>query len=107
MIAHVLHMPGIKGSDPLGSLRSGNTSALLQKLLANFAVHDVLVLSVVHQSIVKVIASSDYFNLVHEVRVNGGQADTTVVHLTSKDFVSEEVVTENGRVTVCKVVALG
>lgn len=106
-VAHVLHVVGIKSSNALGSLRSWDTSSLLEHLLANLGVGGSLVLTGVHEVVVEVVASSDNLNFIDVVRVDGGQADTAVVHLASEDLISEEVVSEDGAVGVGEVVRLG
>jgi len=68
--------------------------------VADLSIGDVLVFTVIHKSIVKVVASSDDLNLVHVVSVDGRKAHTAVVHLAGEHFVSEEVVTEESGVTV-------
>lgn len=49
------------------------------------------------------VATTNYFNIVDIVTINGWQADTAVVHLSSEDLVTEEVVTENTTVRVGEV----
>jgi len=96
----VLHVVGIEVGNTLGNFRAGDATALLDHLESNFTVGGGLTLSVVHEGVVDVVARADNLNIVHVVRVNSGETDTTVVHLSSEDFVSEEIVSEKTRVRV-------
>ena len=49
---------------------------------------------------------SDNFNIIQVMTVDRGQADSTVVHLSSKNFISKEPVAKNTTVTVRRVEAL-
>ena len=52
------------------------------------------------------VAATNNFDIVKVMRVDSWEADTAVVHLTSEDLVTEEVVSENTTVTVGEVVRL-
>ena len=52
------------------------------------------------------VAATNNFDIVKVMRVDSWEANTTVVHLTSEDLVTEEVVSENTTVTVGEVVRL-
>ena len=52
------------------------------------------------------VAATNNFDIVEVMRVDSWEANTAVVHLTSEDLVTEEVVSENTTVTVGKVVGL-
>lgn len=106
MVAHVLHVVSIKTGYAFGNFAARYTASLLEHLGADFCVRNSLVFTVAHELVVEVVAASDDFNIVQVVRVDSGKAHTAVVHLTSEDFVSEEVVSEESGVTVCEVVAV-
>jgi len=67
----------------------------------------MLVFAVIHKSIVEVIASSDDLNIVDVVSIDSGETYTAIVHLAGENLVTEEVISENGGVTVGHVVTLG
>lgn len=52
------------------------------------------------------VAATDDFNIVKIVRVDGWQADATVVHLASENFISEEIVAKKTSVAVGEIVRL-
>ena len=53
------------------------------------------------------VSSTDDLNIVHVVTIDGWQADTAVVHLSSEDLISEEIVSENTAVRVSEIVGIG
>jgi hypothetical protein len=59
------------------------------------------------QLVIQVHTATDYLNIVNVVRVNGGQANAAIVHLSSKDFISKEVVTKQTTVGISEVVSVG
>jgi len=105
-VSESLHVVGIEVSDSLGNLGSGDSASSLDHLLSDFSVNLIVRLEV-HHLVVEVVAATDDLNVVHKVRVDGGEADTTVVHLTREDFVTHEVVTENTTVRVGEEVSIG
>jgi len=105
-VSQSLHVVGIEVGNSLGDLRSGDSASGLDHLLSDLGVNLVVRLEV-HHLVVEVVAASDDLNVVHEVSVDGGQADTTVVHLTGEDFVTHEVVSENTAVGVGEEVRVG
>lgn len=98
-VSQSLHVVSIDVRDSLSNLRSGDSASSLDHLLSNFSV-DLVVRLEVHQLIVEVVSATDDFNVVHVVGVDGGEADTTVVHLTGEDLVTHEVVSEETTVGV-------
>lgn len=98
-VSKSLHVVGVEVRNSLGDLTARNTASLLNHLDSDLFVDGSVVLSL-HHLVVKSVAATDDFNVVHEMSVNGGEADTTVVHLTGEYFVSEEVVSENTSVGV-------
>lgn len=53
-----------------------------------------------HELVVQVVSASEDLDVSHVVAVDGGSVDSAVVHLSNKDLVSEEVVSEDSRVGV-------
>lgn len=53
------------------------------------------------------VSATEHLDLVQVVRVDGGEADTAVVHLSSEDLVAEEIVTKHAVVRASKVVRIG
>lgn len=98
-VSQSLHVVGIEVRNSLGDLRSGDSASGLDHLLSNFSV-DLIVRLEVHHLVVEVVSATDDFDVVHVVGVDGGQADTTVVHLTGEDLVTHEVVSEETTIGV-------
>lgn len=94
VVAHVSEVVVVEMSNSLCDFTSGKSSAKSENLFSNFLV-DVLRGFLSHKVVVEVISSSEYFNIIQEVGVNGGETDTAIVHLSGKDLVSEEVVTKD------------
>ena len=53
------------------------------------------------------VAASNYLNIIQVVRIDSWKTNTTVVHLTSENFISEEVVSPETSITVSEVVRFG
>mmetsp|Transcript_119355 Transcript_119355/g.166548 ORF Transcript_119355/g.166548 Transcript_119355/m.166548 type:complete len:385 (-) Transcript_119355:291-1445(-) len=93
---------GNTGSD----FTSVNSSVEEQELGTNFLVDFVGGLSK-HELVVEGIAATDHFDVVEVVRVDSGEADTAVVHLSGEDLITVEVVAEDAAVGVGIVVSVG
>lgn len=93
-------MVGIQMRQALGSLRSVDATTEGQQLRTDLSVHFVVTLRAVHKIVVNLVATTDDLNIVNIMRVDSGQADTAIVHLTGENFVSEEVVSEKCTVRV-------
>lgn len=102
----MLDVVGIDLADAGGDLRASQPSAHGEHLRANLMISRVTRLDL-HEAIVEVIAATDDLNIVHEVRVDGRQADAAVVHLAGEHLIAEEVVTEQTRVRVGVVLRIG
>lgn len=105
LVADVLDVVVVDVGNSLGNLRSWESSAKLEHVLTNFLVHGLWGFSG-KELVVKVVSTSDNLDVVEVVRVDGWEADSAVVHLSSEDLVSEEVVSEKSGITVGKVVRL-
>jgi len=105
-VSESLHVIGIEVGDSLSNLRSGDSASGLDHLLSDLSVDFVMRLEV-HHLVVEVVPAADDLNVVHEVRVDGGEADTTVVHLTGENFVTHVVGSENTTVGVGEEVGVG
>ena len=104
-VAQVLHVVVVDVGDTLGNLGSVESAAEGKDLATDVLVNVGVVLLAL-EGLEQVGAATDNLNVVQEVRVDGGQADTAVVHLTGEDFVTEEVVSEETGVRVGEVVAV-
>jgi hypothetical protein len=100
LVAHVFHVIGVEVGNTLGNFRARDATTLLDHLESDLTVGGGLALGVVHEGVVDVVARADNLNIVHVVTVDSGEAHTAVVHLSSENFVSEEVVSEKTRVGV-------
>jgi len=84
---------------PLGDFRAGNKAVQIQELGADL-LHEVRAGLQVEQLIVQSVASAHDFNVVHEVAVDGRQADAAVVHLPCEHLITVEPVSEDAAVTI-------
>ena len=82
---------------------SVNTTTEAQKLSSNIFV-DLVVGFSSQETVPEMVTSTNYFYIIEIMWVDGWEANTAVVHLTSENFVTEEVVTEETTVTVGEVV---
>jgi len=106
LVAHVFHVIVVHVSNTGSNLTSVNSSVEEQELGTNFLV-DFLGGLGKHELVVEGIAATDHFDVVEVVRVDGGKADTAVVHLSGEHLVTVEVVAENAAVGVGIVVSIG
>lgn len=83
----------------LGNLRARNATIQIEHLGSNLLEHIGTALDA-HKLIVKLVSSSNNLNVVKEVSIDCGKADSAIIHLASENLVAEEVVTENTAVTV-------
>jgi len=102
----MLHVEIVDVGNSLSNLTSWQSTTNLEHVLADIGIDRSWSLSI-EESIVEVVATTDHFNVVDIVAVDGWQADTTIVHLSSEHFVSEEVVTEDTTVRVGEIVRIG
>lgn len=105
-VSESLHVVGIEVGNSLGNLRSGDSTSGLDHLLSDLGVDFVMRLEV-HHLVVEVVSATDDLNIIHEVSVDGGEAHTTVVHLTGEDFVTHVVGSEHTAVRVGEEVGVG
>ena len=87
----------------LGNLTSWESSAESEHVLSDLSI-DSCWCFVVKHIVVHEVSTSNALDIIDVVSVDGWEANTTVVHLSSEDLVSEEVVTEHTAVRVGKVV---
>ena len=59
---------------------------------------------VVQKIAVNKFSSSDYFDIINEVRVNIWKTNSTIIHLSNKYFISKEIVSEYSSVLICEIV---
>lgn len=90
-------------SNSLGNLTSWESSAELEDVLTDIGVNRLWGLGG-QELVVEVVSASDALNIIEIMRVDGWETHTAIVHLSSEDFVSEEVVTEKAGVRVSEVV---
>jgi len=106
LVAHILDVVVVNVGNSLGNLGSWESSAELEHVLTNVSVDGLWGLGG-QELVVKVVSTSDDLNVVKVVRVDSWEADSAIVHLSSEDLVSEEVVTEETSIGVGEVVGLG
>jgi len=95
----------INVGDSGGNFTSWHSSSLEEELGTNFVV-DIFWSLGSKKRVVKGVSSSDDLNIVKIMSPDGWKADTTIVHLSGENFISEEVVTEETRVRVSHVVGI-
>ena len=96
----------INVSYSLCDLTSWESTTECEHVLSNLSIERFWRLSV-EKCVVKVIATPNNLNIIDVVTIDGRQADTAIVHLTSENFITEEVVTEDSAVRVGKIMGLG
>jgi len=102
-VAKLLDMVVVDMSNSLGNLTSWESSAELEHVLTDIGVNRLWGLGG-QELVVEVVSASDALNIIEIMRVDGWETHTAIVHLSSEDFVSEEVVTEKTGVRVSEVV---
>jgi hypothetical protein len=106
LVAEVLEVVVVDVSNALGNLAARKAAAKIEDLLTDL--RDNVWRSLTrHKLVVESVAATVNLNVIQEVRVNGGEANTAVVHLSSEDLVTEEVVSEDTAVRVSVVEGLG
>jgi len=105
LVADVLDVVVINVGNSLGNLRSWESSAELEHVLTNVVVHGLWGLSG-KELVVEVVSTSNNLDVVQVVRIDGWKAHSAVVHLSSENLVSEEVVSEKTSIRVSEVVGL-
>ena len=102
----MLHVVVINVSYSLCDLTSWKSTTKCEHVLSNLSIERFWRLSV-EKRVIKVIATPNNLNIIDVVTIDGRQADTAIVHLTSENFVTEEVVTEDSAVRVGKIMGVG
>jgi hypothetical protein len=105
LVAQLLKVISIDVGNSLGNLGSSESSVEKQHVLADLTV-DTSKGLVAHELVVKVVSASVNFNIIEVMRVHGWKADTAVVHLSSEDLVTEEVVSEDTSIRVSHIVGV-
>jgi len=106
LVAEVLEVIVINVSNTLSNLAARNAATNRENLLTNF-LNNVRRSLTSHKLVVKGITASVNLNVIQEEWVDCGKANTAVVHLSGKDLVSEEVVSEDTTVGVSVIKGLG
>ncbi len=106
LVAHVFDLVVVKVSYAFGDLAPRDSASSREHLVADLS-HDFMSVFLLEKGVVKSVAATENFNIIKVMAVDGRQAHTAVVHLSHKDFVSEEVVTENTAVAVREVMGIG
>lgn len=105
LVGDTLDVVVVDGSNSLGNLASWNSSSNVHDLVSNFVV-DSLIGLVDEQVVKEGGSSSDDFDVVEVMGINGWQVNTAEVHLSGEDLVTVEVVSENTSIRVGKVMAV-
>ena len=105
LVAHILDVVVVNVGNSLGNLRSWESSAELEHVLTNVVVHGLWGLSG-KELVVEVVSTSNNLDVVQVVRIDGWKAHSAVVHLSSEDLITEEVVSEKSSITVSEIVRL-
>ena len=94
VVAEVLHVVVVKVSNTLGNLAAGDSAADREDLVADL-LHDLRWGLTSHQLVVELVATTEDLDVIEVMRIDGGKANTAVVHLAGEDLITEEVVSEN------------
>lgn len=106
LVAQLLDVVGVDGGDSLSDLSSRDSAAELQEVQTDLLVEASG--GLVGQELVEqVVSATEDLDLIEVVRVDGGEANTAVVHLSSEDLIAEEIVTEEAVVGASEVVGVG
>jgi hypothetical protein len=105
LVGQVLHVVRVEVGHAVGDLGAVHAAAQGEQLGADLLVDGLVGLGV-QKRVPEVVAATDDLDVVQVVAVDGGQADTAVVHLAGEDLIAEEVVAENAGVGVGEVVGL-
>lgn len=105
LLAQMLHVVSVNVGNAVSDLRSMDTAADRKQLGTDFLVDSLVGLSC-QERIPEVGTTTDDFDVVEIVTVDGGEASTAIVHLAGEDFISEEVVTKETVIGVGEVVRI-
>jgi hypothetical protein len=105
LVGNSLENMVVNVSNSLCNFSSGNSSSKLNHLCTNFLVKSNSGL-IIQELVVQIVSASDDFNIVEVMSIDGRHVNTTVVHLSSEDFVSKEVVSEDTSIRVSVVMAV-
>jgi hypothetical protein len=105
LVTQLLKVISIDMGNSLGNLSSSESSVEKQHVLTDLTV-DTSKGLVAHELVVKMVSASVNLDIVEEMRVHGWKADTAVVHLSSEDLVTKEVVSEDTSIRVSHIVAV-
>ena len=83
----------------LGNFRARHATVQIKHLGSNLLENIGTTLDA-HQLIIELVSTSDYLDVIEIMSIDGGKADTAVVHLACEYLVAEEVMSENTAVTV-------
>lgn len=75
-------------------------------LISNLLRQSSGVLSLIQQVVIQAVSASHYFYFIQVMSINSGQANSSIVHLPSEDFIPKEVVSKESTVRVSLVDAL-
>jgi len=106
LVSNSLQDVGIDVGNSLGDLTSWDSSSDVVHLHSDLLVQTLNGLVGEHV-IVHGSSSSDDLDLIEVMGIDGWEMDSTVVHLSGEDLISEEVVSEKTSIRVGEVVALG
>ena len=88
-----------------GNFSSCNSSSVLEHVLSNFMVKTSWSF-VSKEVVVHGISSSDDFDVIEVVRPNSWETGSTIVHLSSEDLISKEVVSEKSTIRISKIMGI-
>ena len=103
LISKLLDVIGIYVGNSGSNLTSWKSSTLLHHVLTDFMINRCWGFSF-EKLIVHSISSSDNFNIIEIMSPNSWKTCAAIVHLSSENFVSEEIVAEKTTVRVGKIV---
>jgi hypothetical protein len=102
IIAEMFEVMVVKMSNSLCNFTARNSTVKRQDLVSDL-LGDFTWCLTCHEFVVEAVTTSENFDIIKIVRVDSGKANTAVVHLSSEDFVSEEIVTPDTAIRVSEV----
>ena len=106
LVGKVLNVVSVNLGNTSRPFAASHVPSLLKHRCGNALVHDRMVVVAIHEVVVESVASPNDFNVVHVVTVDSGHTNTAVVHLPSKDFITEEVISPKTTVRVREIVTV-
>ena len=104
VVSEMLHVVGVHVADSLRNFRSRDSSAMIDDVFA-YLMKGVLDSDVLEELVEQLVSSSVDLNLINVLSISGGTMHAQPCHLSAEDLVTEEPVSKESSIGVCKVMA--